>query len=326
MTSACKLPRIFERWLSLNAPPVIATLRMIAAALLAYGASTLLGLPEVYWAVLSAVIVTRADVVDARQAGLLRASGTRAGCAAGLAAAWARRHGVHEALALLVVLAVLAPLAARDARFRAAPMAAVIVASAARPGSEPVTVALLRLVEIALGIGAGLLAERLLPHRLSLRPDRRQLADLMAAIAAHLRPGGADAAQEEHARAALRRLTLTARAAGEGSPAARWSALAAGCYADARFYARGAREGGPGAPGAQALADAFIALAGRLRAPGEAAAPLPAMPERAASQDDGSPADRLRAQAMLFTLYRLRRHHEAMSALASHISPVGVPA
>lgn len=299
-------------------PPSIAALRMVLAAALAFGVSKLSHLPEGYWAVISALIVTRPDVADAVQAGLMRASGTLAGCAVGIAAAFARRHGAPEALALIAMLAVIAPLAAHDARFRAAPMAAMIVAAAGQHGADPMTVALTRLLEIVLGIAAGLLVERFVLRRASLRIDRRQLADFFDALAADLRPGGQSAAQGEQVRATLRRLTLTAGAAGKDSEAARWLALAGACQSDVRFYARGARDAVPEtmAGAARTLAASFESLGARLRS---GAAPPLEMPDLSALRNAGAQAegaDRLRVQALQFTLLRLRRECEAASRLA----------
>jgi len=303
-------------------PPLIAAMRMVLAAVLAFAASRLSGLPEGYWAVMSAVIVTRPDIADAVQAGIMRASGTLAGCAAGVATVFAQRYGAPEALALITMLAVIALMAAYDARFRAAPMAAVIVASAGQHGAEPITVATFRLLEIALGIAAGLLTQRFVLRRASLRIDRHQLAGFFDALAADLRPAGQSAAQGETVRATLRRLVLTAGAAEKDSEAARWLALAGACQSDARFYARGARDAVMPealADAAQTLAVSFESLAARFRsndAPPPLEAPELAGLRNAATQVETA-ADRLRVQALQFTLHRLRRQYEAASRLAN---------
>ncbi|WP_341678005.1 FUSC family protein [Niveibacterium sp. SC-1] len=210
--------------------------RTLVATLLAFGASRALGLPEPHWAVISVLIVVRPEL-DGIDAGRQRLLGTLVGSLLGMAIAWARHHGMPDWLALATVLGGLAPLAASLDAFRAAPMAAVIISSA---GGSALGVGLLRLAEIALGIGAGLMT-RLLFQKLGPKSfDARRLAPFVRGLASLV--GGRigvepmpTQALRDTLRKDLREIGRQGRERAPDTPAARIAALAAELYTAVQF-------------------------------------------------------------------------------------------
>src|SRR5580658_7744764 len=99
-----------EAWLSAHRLEMRLSVRMIASGLLAFIVGHLLGLAQVYWAVLTAVIVMQASVGGSLKVMLDRFVGTIGGAGWGVAATLAIPHS--DALTTGVALAVaLAPLA-----------------------------------------------------------------------------------------------------------------------------------------------------------------------------------------------------------------------
>lgn len=193
-------------------------LRLVVAALLAYAVAQALRLPEFYWAVLTALIVTRPGVGATMQAGSARLLGTLGG--AGLAALVAASRVWHppEILLLLAVLLPLGLLITWRPDWRTAPIAAIIVLSSGPLGASPWHAALLRIGEIALGAAIGIAVSwLLLPSRAVPRAAqqlRRCLGHLAAMLEAAIAgdAGRADT-EREAARDALRALTLVGRRA-----------------------------------------------------------------------------------------------------------------
>jgi uncharacterized membrane protein YccC len=141
-------------------------LRMVVAAVLSYAIAAAAHLPEAYWAALSAVIVARPQLGAALQAGADRFAGTLIGAAIALAMSFARLWQVPDIVLLLGTLAPLGVLAARRDTYRTAPIAAIIVLSAAPAGHGAAYAALLRIVEISLGACIGVaMSWVLLPRR-----------------------------------------------------------------------------------------------------------------------------------------------------------------
>jgi uncharacterized membrane protein YccC len=135
--------------------------RLAIAVVLAFGVSALFGLPENFWAVMSALIVVRPTAGSTLGAGWDRVRGTLGGTAIGLAGVWIF-HGVHHGdptangLALTIV-AALAFASAVVPGLRSAPLSALIVLnSSGIPGHSAVDIAELRAIEIAIGVASGI--------------------------------------------------------------------------------------------------------------------------------------------------------------------------
>lgn len=193
-------------------------LRLVVAAILAYAVAQALRLPEFYWAVLTALIVTRPGVGATMQAGGARLLGTLGG--AGLAALVAGSRAWHppEILLLLAVLLPLGVLITWRPDWRTAPIAAIIVLSSGPLGASPWHAALLRIGEIALGAAIGVAVSwLLLPSRAVPRAAQLlgrclgHLTAMLAAAVAGNEPGAE--AEREAARDALRALVLVGRSA-----------------------------------------------------------------------------------------------------------------
>ena len=129
-------------------------LRVGLSASLAFLAGTLLQVHETFWPVLSAVIVARGGAQGAGGSARDRLIGTLAGAVAGLAASQLLRLGLPQWILLFLAMAPMGFLSADKAAFRAAPVAAMIVLSAASSGKgeyEGAGVALLRVLDVGLG-------------------------------------------------------------------------------------------------------------------------------------------------------------------------------
>ena len=110
-------------------------LRSAVAGLITYGLGQLLGLPQVFWAVLTAVMVMQESVGASLKAVLDRLAGTFGGAVWGVAVAVAMLWAglASTALALAVTLVPLALLAALRLAYRVAPVSASSSSSARRP-------------------------------------------------------------------------------------------------------------------------------------------------------------------------------------------------
>ena len=129
------------------------SLRITVAGLIALALGELLGVRQVYWAVLTAVIVMQASVGGSLKATIDRLAGTAAGALWGAALGAAIPHPGTLATAGLLAAALL-PLAALVAwwpSYRVAPVTAVIVLLVPHGDAGPVQAAIERLIEIALG-------------------------------------------------------------------------------------------------------------------------------------------------------------------------------
>lgn len=173
-----------EAWCRLvwRRPEAIQALRMTASSLAAFALATLLHLPQGFWAVITALIVTQANVGGSLKAAFDRFAGSVCGAIYGGAVAFAIPHpdGMTRAVALVIAVAPLSVLAARSAGFRVAPITAIIVLlGAAGATLGPLGVAADRILEIGLGCAVGLLASVLIvPARAS-----RSLLDTAALVA-----------------------------------------------------------------------------------------------------------------------------------------------
>src|SRR5262249_37848111 len=116
-------------WLRQNQAKLQFGLRMTVAALLTYAIGEALGLSQVYWAVLSAVIVSQGSAGGSLKTGIDRLVGTVGGSIWGAIIAILIPHTSPAALGAALVLAI-APLAVVTGfrpPYRVAPITAIIV-------------------------------------------------------------------------------------------------------------------------------------------------------------------------------------------------------
>ena len=194
--------------------------RTTAAALTAYAVGSWLGLPQLVWAVVTALIVLQVSVGATIGAGLDRMAGTLGGAVVGALVAMLQPPlAMPDWAALVVAVAPLALLAATYPRLRIAPLTAVIILLAVPPDIAAPVAALERVLEIGLGTLIGLAASLLIfPARAGvlLRRHGAVALDQMAwLVTTHLESALAPAPQAEilERQAALRQ----ALAAAEGS-------------------------------------------------------------------------------------------------------------
>jgi uncharacterized membrane protein YccC len=190
---------------------------MAGAVLLAFAASALLRLPEGFWAVMSALIVVRPDTGSTLGAGWDRVRGALVGTVLGLAATALRHIEGASEVAPLALVTLLAFAAGLTPSLRSAPISALIVAtSSGIPGHSAGQVALLRALEIGIGVAAALLVSLLdLRSRATLRFRAAAATQLRAqadALVADPAAPEREAAQAER-RAALRQLAVLADSA-----------------------------------------------------------------------------------------------------------------
>jgi len=128
--------------------------RMTVAGMLSYGIAEGLALPQSFWAVLTAIIVTQASVGASVKAMSDRLLGTIAGAIWGVVVSMMVPHqtplGMGFALALAI--APLSMLAATGPAYRIAPVTAIILLLSSNGlHTNPLTAALDRVLEIAIG-------------------------------------------------------------------------------------------------------------------------------------------------------------------------------
>jgi uncharacterized membrane protein YccC len=140
-------------WFARHRLEVGLTLRMSAAGLISFAIGHFLGLTQVYWAVLTAVIVTQASVGGSLKAMLDRFLGTIGGAGWGVVVTLAVPHSgaLSTGFALAVALVPLAAVVAFRPNYRIAPVTAAIVLLAYPTQAGVVGAALERVFEIALG-------------------------------------------------------------------------------------------------------------------------------------------------------------------------------
>jgi uncharacterized membrane protein YccC len=188
-------------------------LQLATAIALAWVVSTLLGLPESHWAVMSVLIVSRADAGATLGAGGQRMAATLGGALVGLAGtALAQLHVLSASWLAPALVMGMAVGTADRAGLRSAVITTLIVMTAVgRPGVSPLAVAGLRVMEIAVGVGMAM-AIAWLAHRpgATSRPTA-VLATLLRDLAAQMAAAaeGDDARRESFAttaRTTVRRL------------------------------------------------------------------------------------------------------------------------
>jgi len=132
-------------------------LQLAGAVILAYATSRLVGLPEHFWAVMSALIVMRPNSGGTLDAGWDRARATVVGVMSGLFGVWLQQIGVNVIASTLAIVAMLSFASAASPALRSAPIAALIILAAGDlPGHSALQAAVLRVVQIAIGIGVAM--------------------------------------------------------------------------------------------------------------------------------------------------------------------------
>jgi uncharacterized membrane protein YccC len=129
-------------------------LRIAAAGMLSYVTAEMLGLPQGYWAVFTAVLVVQGSVGGSWKAAVDRLAGTLMGAIYGVAVAAVMPHDnvVTLGVALAISLTPLALIAALYPNYRVAPITAVILLLGSSANTEgPVLAAMLRTTEVSLG-------------------------------------------------------------------------------------------------------------------------------------------------------------------------------
>jgi hypothetical protein len=148
------------RWLRVHRADWRFGLRITVAGVLAFALAHAFDLPQGYWAVFTAVLVTQASVGGSLKAAIDRLIGTFAGAVAGAAAAALVPPGDVVALgvALAVALIPMAVLSAIYPMLRVAPVTVVILLLGSAGSQEgPFLAAILRTLEVGLGGIVGLL-------------------------------------------------------------------------------------------------------------------------------------------------------------------------
>ncbi|MDM0073824.1 FUSC family protein [Variovorax sp. J2P1-59] len=184
-------------------------MQMACAIVLAYVASRLVGLPEQFWAVMSTLIVMRPSSGGTFDAGWDRARATVVGVLGGLLGVWLQQIGVNVIASTLAIVALLSFASAASPALRSAPIAALIILAAGKlAGHSALQVAVLRVVQMAIGIGVAM-GVALASSRYR-APDRfcKGCATLLQRMARQLQLSGArgqtSEADAERAAAALR--------------------------------------------------------------------------------------------------------------------------
>jgi uncharacterized membrane protein YccC len=158
-----------RQWFGRRRRQLQLAVRMTVAGLIALVIAQLLNLPQGYWAVFAAVVVTETSVGGSVQAAFNWMLGTLGGAIYGAIVSMVLPHGNEYMLILelAIGLAPLTVLAAFYPRFRVAPVTAIIVLATVNSSvMGPVQSAIDRVVEIGIGSAIGLAVSLLiLPSR-----------------------------------------------------------------------------------------------------------------------------------------------------------------
>ncbi|GJD61629.1 FUSC family protein [Methylobacterium frigidaeris] len=184
-----RLPDSLRRWLGRQRPRLTQGLRMTVASLATFVLAEACGLPQGYWAVITALIVTQSSVGGSLKAALDRFLGSVLGACYGGAVAFAIPHhgGASTFAALFVAVAPLTFAAAVSAGFRIAPITAIIVLLSTTGSTlGPLAFALDRILEIGLGCVVGLAVSLLVAPARAARAVTGQAANLARLLAGQL--------------------------------------------------------------------------------------------------------------------------------------------
>jgi uncharacterized membrane protein YccC len=211
-----------DSWVSRHRLELGLSLRMTVAGLLAFAVGHLIHVAQIYWAVLTAVIVMQASVGGSLKASLDRFVGTLGGAVWGVAVTVAIPYpGVlSTGLGLAAALIPLSLLVAFKPSYRVAPVTAAIVLLGHAGAGGVVDAALDRVLEISLGsvvaLAVALAVAPARAHRSvyaaaadALSAMAEQIAALTAGVAAAVDPA-ATLARNDRIRAAIERASATA--------------------------------------------------------------------------------------------------------------------
>jgi uncharacterized membrane protein YccC len=192
-----------------HGPKAVQALRMTASSLAAFGLAQALALPQGFWAVITALIVTQSNVGGSLKAALDRFIGSVFGAVYGSVVAFLipHEHGILRATALVVAVAPLSYLAALSAGFRIAPITAIIVLLSATGSTlGPFGFAVDRVLEVGLGCAAGLVVSVLIVPARASRLVLETAAQVMRLLAEQLEAMSAlsDQAQADASALAVR--------------------------------------------------------------------------------------------------------------------------
>ena len=172
-----------------HGPKAVQALRMTVSSLGAFALAQALALPQGFWAVITALIVTQSNVGGSLKAALDRFIGSVFGAVYGSAVAFAipHEHGLSRAAALVMAVAPLSFMSALSAGFRVAPITAIIVLlSATGSALGPFGFAVDRVLEVGLGCAVGLLVSVLIVPARASRLVLEAAAQVMRLLAEQL--------------------------------------------------------------------------------------------------------------------------------------------
>jgi uncharacterized membrane protein YccC len=223
-------------------------IRMIVASVAAFTVSKLLHLPEATWSVLTALIAARPHSIGTARAGVDRAIGTVGGAVIAIAAGFLHGH-LPAPLVLLIVLAPACMLVAIDEKFRAAPMAGLIVISGGAIGGSPLVTAFYRTSEIMIGGVMAYLASLIIAPRHGDQKVEHRAAFVLLLLSRQaltsLRAPGAGQGDElrDQVRDALRELGVAAHSSRwsrseRGTDAMKLTRILSAVHADLNYIAR----------------------------------------------------------------------------------------
>ena len=175
--------------------------RVSVAVGASFGLTSLMHLPQGYWAVFTAVIVVQTSIGGTITAAIERLMGTIVGGLVGVAAAYLKAQTIlEEGLILSAAILILAFAAAVRPSLKVAPItAAIVLVGGSAIHMDPLIAALWRVADImlgsAIGVAATLLifparARRAVAHRAA--EALRLMADVLGLQAQRLRTGTAD--------------------------------------------------------------------------------------------------------------------------------------
>ncbi|MGQ0740845.1 MAG: FUSC family protein [Alphaproteobacteria bacterium] len=180
-------------WAGKRRTEIRLAMRVTAASVATFALVHVLGMPQGYWAVFTAVLIMQTSLGGSVQAITDRMMGTLGGASLGTVAAALAPHGdvIAMGVALAATVAPLAMLAAVNSSFRVAPITAVIVLIGTGEVHEsPLEAGFFRMLSVALGSVVGLVVSlSVLParaHAMMCRLGAQMLSELAELLRALL--------------------------------------------------------------------------------------------------------------------------------------------
>jgi uncharacterized membrane protein YccC len=156
--------------------------RTLLGCVLSYGIARLASLPELYWAVITTlVVVTQPSLNQALGAGRDQIIGAFIGGLAGVLGVVAMLHGAAPLAVFCVELVPLAAMAAYRPSLRLACVTLVIVVLIPSAGGAPFERPIHRVLEIVIGAGSAFIASFLLPNR-AVRAAHEHAAEMLETL------------------------------------------------------------------------------------------------------------------------------------------------